>query len=205
MLFFNFITHIDNHLDELIKQYGICVYLILFITIFCETGLVIIPFLPGDSLIFATGVLAAKNTLSLNINNILLLISFAAILGNTCNYMIGRFFGQKIFLSCNYKLMFLKSTYNFYRKYGGKTIIFSRFIPIIRTFAPFVAGIIKMNYTHFLICNILGGILWVTVFLYTGYFFGQFKFIKTHFDLLIIILIFTPLLLGIVKILKQKN
>jgi len=204
----NFTIHINNHLVELALQYGYWVYVILFLIVFCETGLVIVPFLPGDSLLFMAGALAAKETNLLNVHVMLLLISIASILGDTCNYLIGKFFGEKLFRTPNsliFKQSFLKNTHNFYNKYGGKTILLARFVPIVRTFAPFVAGIGKMNYTRFFIYNTIGGILWVVSFLYAGYFFGQLNFIRNHFSLLIIVVVFASLLPGIIEVLVQRG
>lgn len=205
MDFFN----ISTHLAEFSIQYGHWVYVILFLIVFCETGLVLLPFLPGDSLLFMVGALAAKETSFFNIYKMLLLISIAAILGDTCNYLIGKFFGKKLFRNPNsliFKQSYLKNTHDFYKKHGKKTILFARFVPIVRTFAPFVAGIGQMNYTHFFIYNTIGGIFWVILFLHIGYFFGQSNFIKNHLSLLIIILVFISLLPGIIEILiKQRN
>ena len=185
----DFILHIDVHLGELISQYGLWVYLILFIIVFIETGLVVTPFLPGDSLLFAAGAFAALG--SLDILPIFLLLSFAAVLGDTVNYWIGHFFGEKILaypkIPINKKD--IEKTNAFFTKHGGKTIFLARFIPIIRTFAPFVAGIGKMHYGTFISFNLFGGIVWVGLFTLAGFFFGNVPAVKHNFSLVIIAII----------------
>jgi membrane-associated protein len=187
---FDFVFHIDTHLGELISQYGIWVYLILFIIIFIETGLVFTPFLPGDSLLFAAGAFAALG--SLNVFPILILLSMAAVLGDTVNYWIGHYFGEKILshpkIPINKKD--IEKTNIFFAKHGGKTIFLARFIPIIRTFAPFVAGIGKMHYSAFISYNFTGGIVWVCLFTMAGYFFGNVPVVKHNFSLVILAIIF---------------
>jgi len=182
----DFILHIDVHLGQIISTYGFTTYVILFLIIFVETGLVFVPFLPGDSLLFAAGAFAALG--SLNIVSLLLLLMIAAILGDTCNYWIGHFFGQK--LVDNPKVPInkehIEETQKFFDKHGGKTIILARFVPIVRTFAPFVAGIGKMSYSEFLKNNIIGGIAWVSVATFAGYFFGNIPFVKENFSLIIL-------------------
>lgn len=201
----NFFMHLDNFLGNLISTYGIGVYIILFLVIFCETGLVIFPFLPGDSLIFIAGTLAAKNLLDIFLIEVI--ISFAAILGDTVNYWIGHRMGRKIF---NKKIKFLNNenlckAEKFYEKHGKKTIIYARFIPIIRTFAPFVAGIGKMKYSEFLIFNIIGGILWTSLFLLGGYFLGNFEFIKNNLSLVILGIIIISLIPPMIEYFKQRK
>lgn len=185
----DFILHIDVHLGELIASYGSLVYAILFIIIFIETGLVFTPFLPGDSLIFAAGAFAALG--SLNPIFVFLLLSAAAVLGDTVNYWIGHFFGQKIIE--NPKLPINQShidkTNAFFAKHGGKTIFMARFVPIVRTFAPFVAGIGHMHYSKFISYNIIGGITWVGLFTAVGYFFGNVSFIKHNFSIAVLAII----------------
>jgi membrane-associated protein len=190
----DFVLHIDVHLGQIIASYGLITYIILFVTIFIETGLVFTPFLPGDSLLFAAGAFAALG--SLNIVSILVLLILAAILGDTCNYWIGHFFGEK--LVANPKVPINKShieeTQKFFDKHGGKTIILARFVPIVRTFAPFVAGIGRMSYKHFISYNIVGGIAWVSIASLAGYFFGNIPFVKENFSLIIIVVVLISVL-----------
>jgi membrane-associated protein len=205
--FIDFIIHIDTHLAEMIAQYGIWIYAILFLIIFCETGLVVTPFLPGDSLLFVAGALAALGTNHINIHLMVLLLITSAVLGDASNYLIGKFFGEKLFSNPNSKIFkrsYLEKTHDFYEKHGGKTIIIARFVPIIRTFAPFVAGMGKMTYMHFFSYNIIGGISWVPLFMYAGYFFGELDFVKNNLSFLIFAIIFVSLLPGIIEILRQK-
>jgi membrane-associated protein len=190
---FDFILHVDKHLIEICTQYGTWVYAILFVVIFCETGFVITPFLPGDSLLFAVGSLAAINALDLWISLVLLII--AAFAGDTVNYWIGHYIGPKIFHKENVRFLnkeYLERTHRFYEKYGGITIVIARFLPIIRTFAPFVAGIGSMAYPRFMLYNLAGGISWVLLFALAGYFFGNIPFIKQNFSWVIIALILIP-------------
>jgi membrane-associated protein len=189
--FVDFILHLDTHLKELVSQYGVLTYGILFTIVFAETGFVVTPFLPGDSLLFAAGAIAALGSLNLWI--VLLLLIVAAILGDTVNYWIGHFFGQK--LVDNPKITFINQehidkTEQFFKKYGGKTIILARFVPIVRTFAPFVAGVGSMDYGKFIAYNIAGGILWVVIFTLLGYFFGNLEFIQKNFHYAIFAIIF---------------
>ncbi len=203
--------HIDRYLGEIISQYQYWTYLILFLVIFCETGLVITPFLPGDSLLFAAGALTAT-TGALEINTLFIIISIAAVAGDTANYWIGKKIGPKVF---NENIRFLKReylerTHKFYEKHGGKTIIIARFVPIVRTFAPFVAGIGEMNYLKFITYNIVGGIAWSAIFLYTGYFFSDNEFIKNNFSIVAIAIVFisvVPIIIEFIKsrILKKNN
>jgi membrane-associated protein len=190
----DFILHIDVHLGQIISTYGFTTYVILFVIIFVETGLVFVPFLPGDSLLFAAGAFAALG--SLNIIYIWLLLSLAAILGDTCNYWIGHFFGEA--LIANPKVPIKKShieeTQRFFDMHGGKTIILARFVPIVRTFAPFVAGIGKMSYKHFISYNVIGGLAWVTIATFAGYFFGNIQFVKENFSLIILVVILISVL-----------
>lgn len=190
----DFVLHIDVHLGQIISTYGFATYAILFVIIFIETGLVFTPFLPGDSLLFAAGAFAALG--SLNIISVLVLLIIAAILGDTCNYWIGHFFGEK--LVANPKVPINKNhieeTQKFFDKHGGKTIILARFVPIVRTFAPFVAGIGKMSYKHFISYNIIGGIAWVLLATLAGYFFGNITFVKENFSLIILAVILISVL-----------
>ncbi|MBN1398947.1 MAG: DedA family protein [Bacteroidetes bacterium] len=202
--FIDLILHIDTHLIELCAQYGLWIYAILFVIIFCETGFVVTPFLPGDSLIFAVGSLAAIGALDLWISMVLLVA--AAFAGDTVNYWIGHYIGPKIFHKENVRFLnkeYLERTHRFYEKHGGKTIVIARFLPIIRTFAPFVAGIGSMTYTHFMVYNISGGILWVCLFALGGYFFGNLPFIKQHFSLVIIALVLIPGIPALVEFIRQ--
>ncbi len=190
----DFILHIDKHLNEIIASYQAWTYLVLFLIIFIETGLVVMPFLPGDSLLFAAGALAATNGSPLNILWLLLLLIVAAILGDALNYFIGKTAGNRMVNSRWVKKEYLDQTHAFYEKHGGKTIIIARFMPIIRTFAPFVAGIGQMSYKHFASYNVIGGFVWVTAFLTGGYFFGQVPFIKNNFGLVSIAIIILSVL-----------
>ncbi len=199
--FIDIILHLDKYLGQIISQYGTFTYFILFMIIFLETGLVFTPFLPGDSLLFVAGTFAAKGFM--NIFLLFLVLTIAAILGDTLNYFIGIYFGEKIFSKTKFvKKEYLDKTKLFYDKHGNKTIILARFIPMVRTFAPFVAGIGRMNYLNFLSYNIIGGILWVGIFVFGGYFFGNIKFVSdnlTYFIIGIIIISVIPALIGIFK------
>ena len=201
----DFILHLDRHLFDLCSQYGAWVYAILFVIIFCETGLVVTPFLPGDSLLFAVGSLAAINALDLPTSIVLMIL--AAVLGDTANYWIGDYVGPKIFQKENSRLLnkeYLIRTHRFYEKHGGKTIIIARFLPIIRTFAPFVAGIGSMTYRRFLLFNVIGGALWVFLFIPAGYFFGSVPFVKNNFSLVIIALILIPGIPSVIEVIRMQ-
>jgi membrane-associated protein len=182
----DFVLHIDRHLLELFQQYGPWIYGILFLIVFCETGLVVTPFLPGDSLLFAAGALAAAGGLDVHLMAFLLWV--AAVLGDTVNYAIGRHFGMRLFRDPDskvFRLDYLERTQRFYAKYGAKTIVIARFVPIVRTFAPFVAGMGSMEYRVFLLWNVAGAAAWVVSFTYAGYFFGGLPAVKENFTLLI--------------------
>lgn len=199
--------HLDKHLNEITNSYGLWTYLILFLIVFCETGLVVTPILPGDSLLFAAGALAAIEGSSLQIGWLFLLLSVAAIIGDTVNYWLGSYLGPKVFSqekSRFFKKEYLIRTQKFYEKYGSKTIIIARFIPIIRTFAPFVAGIGKMNYGRFITYNIVGGILWVTICLFAGYLFGNIPIVKKNFSIVILAIVFISILPPIVEYLRNR-
>ncbi|MGA3244634.1 MAG: DedA family protein [Bacteroidota bacterium] len=199
------LLHLDKHLFDLCTQYGVWVYAILFIIIFCETGLVVTPFLPGDSLLFAVGSLAAIQALSLPLSIVLLIL--AAVLGDTANYWIGDYVGPKIFHQESSRFLnkeYLVRTHQFYEKHGGKTIIIARFLPIIRTFAPFVAGIGSMTYRRFLAFNVVGGGLWVFVFVPAGYFFGSVPFVKNNFSLVIIALVLIPGIPSVIEVIRMQ-
>ena len=200
----DFILHLDVHLNEIIKNFGIWTYLILFLIIFLETGVVITPFLPGDSLLFAAGSFAALG--SLNVFALVILLTLAAILGDTINYWIGHFIGPRAF-SGNIRFLkkeYLDRTHEFYEKHGGKTIILARFIPIIRTFAPFVAGIGAMDYRHFFFYNVVGAILWVFLFTFGGYFFGNLPIVKDNFTIVILAIIAISVLPGVFEFAREK-
>lgn len=202
-LFFDFFVNLDKNILSLITAYGSLVYFLLFLVIFLETGLVIAPFLPGDSLIFAVGAIAGMG--ALNIFILFFVLFSAAILGDTVNYYIGRYFGLKLFNHRWIKREYFHKTQEFYENHGGKTIIIARFIPIIRTFAPFVAGVGKMNYPKFLFYNILGGILWVCLFLFGGYLFGNIPLIKENFTIVILLIVFLSLIPVIIHLFKRKK
>jgi membrane-associated protein len=198
--FLNLFINLDQNLLEVINQYGILIYPLLFFIIFFETGLVIMPFLPGDSLLFVAGAIASTG--SINIFLIFVLMSIAAILGDSVNYYIGKYVGKRV-ISNKYKKS-LERTEKFYKKHGGKTIILARFVPIIRTFAPFVAGVAKMKYSRFLKFNIIGGILWVVLLASIGFFFGNLPFIKNHFSLVIVLIILISLIPVVVTYIQEK-
>ncbi len=202
----NVIMHIDKYLSLIVQQYGILTYGILFSIIFLETGLVVTPFLPGDSMLFAAGALAAMG--AMNIYTLIVIVYIAAVLGDTVNYHIGKKIGSKIFEKEEVKFInkeYLKKAQKFYEKHGSMTIVLARFIPIIRTFAPFVAGIGKMNYSKFIPYNMLGGGLWVTLFLGGGYFFGNLSFIKDHFSYVLIAIIIISILPAVITVIKEKR
>lgn len=202
----DFFLHVDKHLVEIVSNYGTWTYAILFLVIFCETGLVVTPFLPGDSLLFAAGAIASTG--SLNVHFLFLLLLIAAIAGDTVNYHIGYFLGPK-FLEKNksrfIKREYLERTHQYFEKYGGKTIIIARFVPIIRTFAPFMAGIGSMTYRHFICYNVIGAILWVSLFTYAGYFFGEIPVVKRNFTLVILAIIVISVLPAVIEVIKAKR
>ncbi|HEX8091177.1 MAG TPA: DedA family protein [Blastocatellia bacterium] len=197
--------HLDKHLNEIIQGYGVWTYLILFLIVFCETGLVVTPFLPGDSLLFAAGTFAALG--SLNVTVLFTALCVAAIVGDTVNYWIGHYFGPKVFHRENVRFLnkkHLERTHEFYEKYGGKTIIIARFIPIIRTFAPFVAGIGSMTYWRFITYNIVGGVLWVALCVFGGYFFGNLEIVKRNFSLVVLAIILISVLPIVVEFARHR-
>lgn len=204
--FIDFVVNLDVHLTQVARDFGMWTYLFLFLVIFCETGLVFTPFLPGDSMIFVIGNLAKSG--ELNFPAIIAVLMVAAVLGDTCNYHIGKFFGLKLFSKDNARFLkkeYLIKTQNFYEKYGGKTIIIARFIPIIRTFAPFVAGMGSMNYSKFLSYNVIGGISWVALFSFAGFFFGKIPFVENNFSVVILAIIFISLLPGVITFLRERK
>lgn len=206
--FLDFFLHIDEHLAVIIQQYGGWTYLILFLIIFCETGLVVTPFLPGDSLLFAAGALVALDTSgTLNIFLLIGILIIAAIAGDTVNYAIGRFIGTKL-LDRNIPFLkkeYLDRTYAFYEKHGGKTIILARFVPIVRTFAPFVAGIGHMNYGRFLAYNVVGGIIWIVLFTLAGFFLGSIPIIKNNFELAAILIVLVSVLPMVIEFVRERR
>jgi len=209
----DFILHLDVHLTEIINNYGIWAYAILFLIIFVETGLVVMPFLPGDSLLFAAGAFAAPQIINgqqvdgpFNVFYLIGLLFIAAFLGDTLNYAIGNWFGPKVFQR-DYRFLkreYLLKTEEFYHKHGGKTIIFARFIPIIRTFAPFIAGVGTMKYSRFLSYNVIGGILWVAGFVIAGYLFGNIPAVKKNFTLVIFAIIILSVIPPMLEVAKHK-
>lgn len=203
----DFILHIDKHLVALLAQYGVWILAILFVIVFCETGLVVTPFLPGDSLLFASGAVAASSQGSLNVHVMVVVLLAAAIIGDAVNFMIGKFFGEKLFANPNsqlFKQEYLDKTHAFYEKYGGKTIILARFVPIVRTFAPFVAGMGHMNYGKFLRYNVIGGMAWVALLTYLGYAFGNLPFVKNHFGKVVMGIIVVSVLPMMVEVVRAK-
>lgn len=203
----SFVLHIDVHLAELIQYFGAWSYLALFGIIFCETGLVITPFLPGDSLLFAVGTFAATG--SFNILYLTLTLMVAAILGDSANYAIGKYFGHYLIshrVSAKFiKKEYLDKTHKFYERHGGKTIILARFVPIVRTFAPFVAGIGQMSYLKFFSYNVIGGIVWVALLTLAGYFFGNIPIIRNNFTVVIYIIVFLSILPPIIEVWRHKR
>jgi membrane-associated protein len=201
------VLHLDRHLHELVLHYGIWVYGILFLIIFTETGLVIMPFLPGDSLLFAAGAVAAT-TGGLNPHLLVVLLIMAALLGDTVNYWIGHYVGPRVFSQTQSRWLnpqHLQRTHHFYQKHGGKTIILARFLPIVRTFAPFIAGVGAMGYLRFLMYSIIGAVVWVTSFVYLGFFFGNLPVVKANLGLFILAIIVTSLLLPLIEFIKPRH
>ncbi|PWY57053.1 DedA family protein [Legionella qingyii] len=205
---FDYIIHIDVYLNTIVTTYGFWTYLLLFAVIFCETGLVVTPFLPGDSLLFAAGSIAAQAGNPLNISILFILLFFASVLGNQINFMIGRLLGPRIFFTDRSWLLnkkHLQETHAFYEKHGGKTIIFARFLPIIRTFAPFVAGIGSMHILHFSLYNLVSALIWIFSLLSLGYFLGSIPLIKENFSIVIYSIIFISLLPPILTLMSRKR
>ena len=201
----DFIVHIDTHLGEIISKYGTETYLILFLIIFCETGLVVTPFLPGDSLIFASATFAAMG--HLNVFTLFFIVLLAAVLGDTANYHIGKYFSNKLYKLENNRFIkksYIDKTEDFFKRHGGKSIVLARFVPIVRTFAPVVAGIGAMSYKRFLSFNFIGALLWVSLFVIAGYFFGNINFVKNNFSIIILAIIFISILPPVIMYLKSK-
>lgn len=204
--FFDILLHLDKYINVVIQDYGQWTYLILFIIIFCETGLVVTPFLPGDSLLFVAGAFAALG--SLNLVWVLVILSAAAILGDTINYWVGNFIGPKVFQMQNsriFKKEYLDRTHQFYEKYGPITIVIGRFVPIIRTFAPFLAGVGSMTYGKFLTYNVVGGVLWIFSFTLGGYFFGNLPFVKKNFTFVIFAIIIISVMPTVIEYFRQRK
>lgn len=205
-LFVDIVLHLDDHLQALVAAHGAWIYLILFLIVFCETGLVVTPFLPGDSLLFVAGTVAAAGGMDIHLLVALLII--AAILGDAVNYGVGHYIGPRVFSHSGSRWLnprHLQRAHDFYEKHGGKTIIIARFVPIIRTYAPFVAGAASMTYPKFAVYNISGAILWVVSLGYAGYFFGNIPLIKDNLTLVIIGIIILSILPGVIEILRQRN
>lgn len=204
---FQYLLHLNEHLAELINYFGVTSYVILFCVIFCETAFVVTPFLPGDSLLFAAGAVVSVTDANINVHLLVMLLIIAAFAGDAINYWIGRFVGEHCF-SENARFLkqrYLKQTHDFFEKYGGKTIIIARFVPIVRTFAPFVAGASYMRYYTFMIYNLTGGILWITSITYAGYFFGTLPIVRDHFSLVIIFIIILSITPGIFEYIKAQK
>ncbi len=199
----HFLLNIHEYIRMFIQDYGNFTYGILFFIIFLETGFVVTPFLPGDTLLFATGTFASQG--DLNVMLLFVLLSAAAIIGDSVNYWIGNYFGEKILRRMKFvKREYLEKTKNFYKKYGGRTIIYARFIPIIRTFAPFIAGVGRMEYGKFLTFNVVGAIVWVLLFLLAGYYFGKIQFVRDNLTIIIYLIIFVSILPPITEWMKHK-
>jgi len=202
----DFFIHLDKYLPIIIQNFGIWAYILVFVVVFCETGLVVTPVLPGDSLLFALGAFAAQG--ALNIEVLFILLCVAAIAGDTVNYAIGHYIGPKVFHYEDgrfFKKEYLLKTHRFYEKHGGKTIVIARFMPIIRTFAPFVAGVGAMSYSKFILFNISGGIAWVCLFLLGGYFFGNIPSVKSNFTFVIIAIVIISVLPGVFEYWRQRR
>jgi membrane-associated protein len=204
--FIDVVLHMSQHLDQLVNQFGPWLYVILFLIIFCETGLVVTPFLPGDSLLFAVGALAARPE-GLNVWIVALSLIVAAILGDSVNYWIGKMFGDRLPKKFPrlIKQQHLQKTHDFYERYGGKTIIIARFVPIIRTFAPFVAGVGKMTYSRFMTFNVAGAFLWIGLLVPAGYFFGNLEIVKKNFSLVVLMIIVLSILPAVIEYWRERN
>jgi membrane-associated protein len=199
------LLHLDRHLGEIIRDFGVWTYLILFVIVFCETGLVVTPILPGDSLLFAVGTFAALGALDLAVS--LIMLSVAAVAGDSINYAIGYRVGPSVFRGERSRWLnreYLDRTHRFYERHGPKTIVIARFVPIVRTFAPFVAGIGRMTYSRFLTYNVAGGIAWIAIFVLGGYFFGSIPVVKRNFTVVILAIIVISVLPAVIEILRQR-
>lgn len=203
---FDLVLHLDRHLQALAGDYGGWVYLILFLIVFCETGLVVTPFLPGDSLLFVAGTVAAAG--GMNVHGLVAVLIMAAILGDAVNYAVGHYLGPRVFRSADSRWLnprHLERAHAFYERYGGKTIIIARFVPIVRTYAPFVAGAARMSYPRFALYNVTGAVLWVTSLGYAGYFFGNISVVKENLTLVILGIIVLSILPGVVEYLRHRT
>ena len=199
------VLHLDRHLSTVIQDYGVWTYLILFLIIFCETGLVVTPILPGDSLLFAVGTFAARGALDVSL--VLVLLSLAAVAGDTVNYAIGYRVGPQVFRKEGVRFLnreYLDRTHQFYERHGAKTIVIARFVPIVRTFAPFVAGIGQMSYGRFVAYNVVGGVGWIASLVFGGYAFGNIPVVKENFTLVIFAIIILSILPGVIEFLRQR-
>lgn len=204
--FMDVVLHIDRHLSVIIQNYGVTTYLLLFVIVFAETGLVVTPFLPGDSLLFAVGAFAAAG--ALDVGRLFITLTAAAIIGDSVNYAVGKFLGEKMFYNHKSRWLkreYLERTHRFYEKHGGKTIVLARFVPIVRTFAPFVAGVGKMNYLYFFFYNVAGALLWVAIFVFGGYWFGNIPVIKENFSLVVFVIIILSILPAVVELWRHKR
>jgi membrane-associated protein len=206
LMLIDLVLHMDKYLPTIVQALGIWTYLALFLVIFMETGLVITPFLPGDSLLFAAGAIAAVSDGGLNVVTLFVVLAVAAILGDTANYWIGHYVGPRAFSG---SIRFLKKEYldrtqAFYDKHGGKTILLARFVPIVRTFAPFVAGVGKMRYSYFFSYNVFGGLFWTALFIFGGYFVGNLEFVKNNFSLVVILIILISVLPAVIEVVKSR-
>lgn len=204
-LFIDMFLHLDKYLSDIIHSYGAVTYVLLFIIIFCETGLVVLPFLPGDSLLFAAGAFAAKGDMEVGL--LFLSLTIAAVLGDTVNYEIGRFIGPKIAEQKTSRFLnkqHVQRTHEFYEKYGAKTIIIARFVPIVRTFAPFVAGFGDMGYKKFLQYNVVGGVGWISICLFGGYWFGNIPIVKQNFTIVVLGIVVVSILPAVVEYIRHK-
>ncbi len=203
----DFILHLDTHLSHILQDFGLWSYLLFFVVIFCETGLVVTPFLPGDSLIFALGTFAASQGFP-NIGLVFVVLAAAAILGDSANYAIGKYFGSLILKKEGawfLKREHIERTHRFYERYGAKTIVLARFVPIVRTFAPLVAGVGKMSYAKFLTYNMTGGILWIALFVFGGYFFGNIPVVKENFTIVIFAIIIISIMPAVIEYVRETR
>jgi membrane-associated protein len=203
----NFILHLDDHLIAFVTAYGAWTYALLFLIIFCESGIIFTAFLPGDSLLFATGALTASMSGVLNIHLLFILLVIASVSGNGLNYFIGKWIGPKVFCSGNswiFNKKHITNAHHFYERYGGKAIIIARFIPIIRTVVPFIAGVGYMTYRYFFIFNLTGALLWIGILVYGSYLFGNIPFVKQHFSLVILAIIVLSLMPPVIEYIRHK-